>query len=87
MPELDGLAATREIRGRELGGARVPIVAMTANAMREDQRRCLEAGMDDYFTKPFRPASLIEKVARWDSSRPGASFSDHVATSPPPRCP
>jgi CheY-like chemotaxis protein/HPt (histidine-containing phosphotransfer) domain-containing protein len=74
MPELDGLAATREIRCFESGGARVPIIAMTANAMKEDQRRCLEAGMDDYFSKPFSPASLIEKVAMW---------IDRFATSAP----
>jgi two-component system sensor histidine kinase/response regulator len=72
MPELDGIAATRQIRGRELGGARVPIIAMTANAMREDQWRCLEAGMDDYLSKPYRPALLIEKVARW-TYRDGAT--------------
>jgi len=65
MPELDGLAATREIRSWEGGGGRVPIIAMTANAMKEDHRRCLEAGMDDYFSKPFSPALLIEKVAAW----------------------
>jgi PAS domain S-box-containing protein len=64
MPHLDGLAATREIRAAP-SGARLPIVAMTANAMKEDQRRCLEAGMDDYFSKPFSPAILVERVAQW----------------------
>ncbi|MGD0722126.1 MAG: PAS domain S-box protein [Roseiarcus sp.] len=65
MPRLDGLAATRQIRAAERGGAHLPIIAMTANAMKQDRRRCLEAGMDDYFSKPFKPALLIEKVARW----------------------
>ena len=65
MPQLDGLSATRQIRASEPAGAHLPIVAMTANAMKEDQRRCLEAGMDDYISKPFPPAALLEKIARW----------------------
>jgi CheY-like chemotaxis protein len=65
MPNLDGLAATREIRASERDGERAPIIAMTANALKEDEQRCLEAGMDDYFSKPFTPAALIEKVGRW----------------------
>ena len=65
MPRLDGVAAAREIRASERDGEHLPIVAMTANAMKNDQRRCFEAGMDDYFSKPFTPASLIDKVARW----------------------
>jgi two-component system sensor histidine kinase/response regulator len=65
MPELDGLSATREIRAFEGDGKRVPIVAMTASAMAGDQRRCLEAGMDDYVSKPIAPAKLRETVARW----------------------
>jgi CheY-like chemotaxis protein len=65
MPNLDGLAAAREIRAGEAAGERVPIVAMTANILEEDRRRCVEAGMDDYFAKPFTPAALIAKVGRW----------------------
>jgi CheY-like chemotaxis protein/PAS domain-containing protein/HPt (histidine-containing phosphotransfer) domain-containing protein len=65
MPGMDGISATREIRAFEESEKRVPIIAMTANARAEDQRRCLEAGMDDYVSKPIAPAKLRETVARW----------------------
>ena len=65
MPELDGFEATRRIRAAEAPGRRVPIVAMTANALQGDRERCLEAGMDDYLTKPVRPGELAAVLARW----------------------
>ena len=63
MPELDGLQATRHIRS-VLGLIHLPIVAMTANAFKEDKVRCLEAGMDDYVTKPVDPRVLYATVLR-----------------------
>lgn len=66
MPEMDGFEATRVIRNREqLSGRRLPIVALTANAMREDRERCLDAGMDDYVSKPYSPADLRRTLDRW----------------------
>jgi PAS domain S-box-containing protein len=64
MPELDGYAATRAIREAEAGGPRTPIIAMTAHSMAGDRERCLEAGMDDHLTKPFRPDELDAVLAR-----------------------
>ena len=66
MPRLDGLGATRRIRAREAErGGRVPIIAMTANAMRGDRERCLAAGMDDDLTKPLRLQELDDMLVRW----------------------
>jgi CheY-like chemotaxis protein len=58
MPVMDGFAATAEIRRREAVGAHLPIIAMTAAATDDDRARCLDAGMDAYVAKPFRPADL-----------------------------
>jgi CheY-like chemotaxis protein len=62
MPELDGYDTTRRLRQF---GMRIPIVAMTANAMSGDRERCLEAGMDDFVTKPVSPAMLEAALLRW----------------------
>ena len=66
MPEMDGFEATAEIRRREgRSGGRLPIIGLTANAMQGDRERCLEAGMDDYITKPVLPENLRKAVERY----------------------
>jgi two-component system, sensor histidine kinase and response regulator len=66
MPEMDGLEATRRIRDIQSGvtNPRVPIVAMTAHAMKGDRERCLESGMDAYLAKPIKPAELRDVIDR-----------------------
>ncbi len=69
MPEMDGLTATREIH-KQFPSERIPwIVAMTANAMKEDQRACFDAGMNDYVSKPIRQQKLSAALARFNEQR------------------
>ncbi|WP_165665891.1 ATP-binding protein [Metapseudomonas otitidis] len=64
LPVLDGYEATRQIRGMN-GDTRVPIIALTANALQGDREACLEAGMNDYLAKPFKRADLQRVLQRW----------------------
>ena len=67
MPEMDGIAATESIRSK--GFDTIPIVAMTAHAMKGDREMCLEAGMDDYITKPIRRETVFQMIEKWIISR------------------
>jgi CheY-like chemotaxis protein len=64
MPEMDGLTAMREIR-KDATWKRLPIIALTAKAMRDDQERCLAAGANDYIAKPLDVEKLLSLVRVW----------------------
>ncbi len=65
MPDMDGYQATAEIRKLESKEGHVPIIALTANAMAGDREKCLDAGMDDFLTKPIQPKLLTETLNKW----------------------
>jgi len=67
MPEMDGLTATKEIRALEGRAGSIPIIAVTANAVRGDREKCLDAGMDDYVAKPVNPDLLDAAITRQSS--------------------
>ena len=75
MPEMDSFQATLEIRRLEAALRYTPIIAMTANALKGDRERCLEAGMDDYLSKPVRMSELHKMVSRWLAVQPTSPVS------------
>ena len=78
MPNLDGIEATQRIREWETDvGRRVPIIAMTAHAIPEIQKKCYAAGMDDYITKPIEPGKIQEKLDQWSRA---TSSSQQITT-------
>lgn len=81
MPEMDGYRATSEIRKREPRDSRVPIIALTASAMKGDREKALAAGMDDYITKPVRLDELAQVLGRWTSR--GSSTRSAAEAAPP----
>jgi signal transduction histidine kinase/CheY-like chemotaxis protein/HPt (histidine-containing phosphotransfer) domain-containing protein len=88
MPILNGFDATQAIRVLETaaGKPRTPVIALTANAMKGDEQRCLEAGMDGYLTKPVRRAQLLDTVDRW-IGRPNAGDNDRPSPAEPSATP
>ncbi len=89
MPEMDGLEATRRIRAGEEGtGRHIPILAMTAHAMKGDRERCLAAGMDDYVSKPIDPRVLhetIQGLTHWSGGPVARSADAALGGSPADR--
>ena len=65
MPVMDGFEATRQIRKKESDGARIPIIALTANTENDNRQICLDAGMDDMLSKPVKVAIFKEKLEYW----------------------
>jgi len=63
MPEMDGMQATQNIR--EKGFDTIPIIAMTAHAMKGDREKCLNSGMNDYITKPIKRELVLAKIEKW----------------------
>jgi PAS domain S-box-containing protein len=76
LPGLDGLDATTRIRRAEAGGAHAVVVALTANATPEDRANCLDAGMDDYLSKPVRADALRDVLDRWIVARSSSAEED-----------
>ena len=74
MPEMDGFEATRKIREteKESNMARIPVVALTANAMQQDREECLNAGMDDHLSKPYTRLQIRATLERWLSQKAAA---------------
>jgi CheY-like chemotaxis protein len=86
MAGMDGLECTKRIRLRERGtGRRIPIIAVTACAFDEDKKNCLEAGMDDYLSKPFSLEQFAEKIGFWlDRTNAASATVDPAPKSIPP---
>ena len=86
MPVMDGFEATADIRARTDSRARIPIIAVTAQAMQGDRERCLRAGMDDYITKPVQAEAFAAALQEWVPTRSGTTESSAVpdATSQAP---
>ena len=82
MPEMDGYEATREIRQREGVGRHTPIIALTADALKESRAKSLSAGMDDHITKPLNPQELAAALDRW---LPGVDELERQAVAAAPR--
>jgi CheY-like chemotaxis protein len=87
MPELDGYEATIEIRNRERGVGHIPIVALTAHAMKDDDVKCKAAGMDDYLTKPLDRKRLQSCLDQFLRARRRSPVERHIDAAVPPTSP
>jgi CheY-like chemotaxis protein len=83
MPNLDGFGLTEAIRREEPEGTRIPIIAVTANALQGEAQRCKQHGMDDYLTKPLRMHALADMLAKWfPAAHPHKSLPTSEASPP-----
>ena len=82
MPEMDGFELTAAVRKQEQGRDRMPIIAITANAMQGEAQRCLAAGMDDYLPKPIRVRELKEMLAKWHARKTPATAGSENKREP-----
>ncbi|HEY5156957.1 MAG TPA: response regulator [Anaerolineales bacterium] len=80
MPEMDGFEATTRIRQLEGKAGHIPIIAMTADALKGDRERCLNAGMDDYVSKPLDPPTLMKIIDQWTQEGAENSVRGETAT-------
>jgi CheY-like chemotaxis protein/HPt (histidine-containing phosphotransfer) domain-containing protein len=85
MPKMDGYVVSRRIRNGGAGDSyrEIPIIALTANAMSGDKEKCINAGMNDYLSKPMEAADLREKLTQWLNSSPQTSATAESATAQP----
>jgi two-component system, sensor histidine kinase and response regulator len=82
MPEMGGIEATAALREKErIRGTHVPVIALTAHAMKGDSERCLAAGMDDYLSKPIRPQELDELLAKYIAGKRESAATAEVSDS------
>ena len=82
MPVMGGLEAATQIRSKEsVAGRHTPIIALTAHAMKGDREKCIEAGMDDYVTKPIRRQLLYQAIDRVLSGREAAESRKETAVA------
>ncbi|MGH8644145.1 MAG: response regulator [Gammaproteobacteria bacterium] len=86
MPEMDGFEATTALRAKEVTTSRMPIIALTANALEGDRERCLAAGMDDYVAKPFTQREITACLSRWlpDKSAKARTLEIEAPKKPAP---
>lgn len=85
MPVMDGIEAARRIREQEAGGNPVPIIAMTAGTLAKDRQNCLDAGMNDFISKPLYPDVLVSQIGKWlpPVAAHSRNYEQNAAPSPP----